>query len=266
MDNIRQTFHQFAKAISKIHLLGAINDEVFLDFPDNLPDSVQKKWREKTKKIIFSDGVSQELDFNDYGFLTSLLNVLNAEDKKSGFQQVILRQDLINYLAHLEALMQDVFRYIFKNRPDLLPEDKEVKWKDISSKTSIDEILEFVIDKHLEKSGYDKLSHQIEKLNNKPFLFSISIKKEKLVKLESLIAVRNLILHNGNKITGDYLKLNPNSESQLNDNLILSREELNEAYLLIESIAYETYASIGLKLHNVEKNVLYDEMSYKPNK
>ena len=266
MENLRQTYYQFNRAISKIHLLGIINDTVFLDFPSNLPKIVQDKWREKTKKIIFTDGKSQGLDFSDYGFLTALLNVLPGENENSNFQQVILGQEFINYLAHLEALMQDVFRHVFKNNPDLLPEDKEIKWKEIVDKKSVEEIHDYVIDKHLEKSGYDKLSHQIEKLNNKPFLFSISIKKEKLIEIENLITIRNLILHNGSKITNDYLKLNPKSKFALNETIILTREEVNNAQLLINKVAYETYASICYKIHGIPKQNSYDEMSFTPDK
>ncbi|WP_153800115.1 hypothetical protein [Foetidibacter luteolus] len=266
MEKLKYILIEFTKAVSKIHLLGTISDEIFANFPANLPQIVKDSWREKTKKIIFAGDPKEtmKLDFKDYGFLGSLIHVLPSEGKETDFQQVILRQDLINYLAHLEAVMQDIQRFIFTNKPELLPEEKEVKWKEISDKKSVTEILDFIINKQLEKSGYDKLTYQIERLNNKPFLFKISIKKKELEKLDLLIAIRNLILHNGNRISNDYLTLNPTSSFKVGEQLVLTRDEINEAHVLIQRVAYESYASVGNILFGIAKETLYNEMSYNP--
>lgn len=263
MEELTQKLREYIKSISKIYLIGEICDNVFEDFPTNLPESVNEKWRKKTKKIIFKDGKAS-LDFDDYGFLGILLNVIPGKEEKSDFQQVILRQDLVNYLAYLEAVMQDLQRCIYKNNPTLLPEEKEIKLKDIVNKSTMDEMLNYLIEKQLEKSGYDKITNQIERLNNKPFLLKISIKKNEINELNTFIAIRNLILHNGSRITNEYLELDKKSKYKIGDVICLERKKINELFLYVEKVAVEIFASICKEFYNIEKQNTYNEMSYTP--
>ena len=265
IEALRNTLIEFTKAVSKIHLIGTISDEIFSDFPKNLPEIIRDKWKEKMKNVIYRRDTNElEFDFNEFGVLGSLIHVLPLEGQTVDFKQIILRQDIINYIAHLEAVMQDIQRFIFINKPELLPDEKQLSYKEIISIKTMPEMLDYMINKQLEKSGYDKLSAQVTRLNNKPYLFKISIKKEELQKIDLLVSIRNLILHNGSKITNEYLVLNPSSTLRFGESLHLTRQEINDAHILIQRIAYETYASVGDSLFGIGKTTLYDEMSYNP--
>ncbi|MUH35384.1 hypothetical protein D9O36_05995 [Zobellia amurskyensis] len=266
---LKNILNGFNSAISKTYLVGTISDQIFEDFPSKLPIEIRDNWREKMKLLLAdvnSPKKSENYNFKDYGFFLSLIHTIPSGGEQSDFEQVILRKDLISYVAYLEALFQDVNRIIYKENPNYISGEKQISWNDILDKENYQEIVDFVIEKQLEKSGYDKLSKQIERLNNEPYLFKILIKKEKIKELELLVATRNLIIHNGNKITAEYLALCDNSTLNIGDKLMLSRDNLNDVHILIQKIAYETYASVGHKLFGIDKIELYNEMNYKPGK
>ncbi len=253
----------FQNATAKSHLIGLVSEDLFNKFPDNLPENIKNNWKNKIGELVNSIGKEQApANFDDYGFLVSLASIMKREDANSDFRNVILQQEIINYLAYFEAFMQDVFRHVYTDNPSLIPEDKELKWKEIVDKKDYSSILNYVINKQLEKSGYDKLSTQITRLNNKPFLFKIKVDKKTLKSLEKLICVRNIIIHNGSKVNAELLELINDSSIKLNDFYQLSRKECNEAYNLVLSIAIEVYASVYFKLYNKEIQTSYEELSY----
>lgn len=264
-EHLRGILNDFNQEVAKNFLLGDISQKLFTSFPDNMPENIKKHWREEIQKLILRSKNPEEYNFKDFGFFLSLIHTIPSNGENADFEQVIFRKDLIYYISHLEGLFQDFYRVIYMEKPELLPEDREIKWKEITSKSNLNSLIECLIEKQLEKSGYDSLSQQILRLNNRPFLFKVELKKNLIEKLEEYVIIRNLIVHNGNKVNGIYLDKVKSPRFTLGEIVKLTRQDIVDIHMMSHVIAYETYAGICHSLFGMDKQSCYNDMSYKKN-
>lgn len=257
---ITEYAYDFWKSISRVQLTGEINDTIIEDFSSNIPEKVRANFQQYTRNLIFKDG--QKDLINESRFMLALvMGMPSNADSEEEFRQVILQQELISYFAHLEAVFQNFQRIIYLSKPEFLPEKKEILWKDIFELKSYDKILDFVINEKLYKSGYLKISDLIIKLNSLPFQLKISVKKQLLKDLEEFTLIRNMIIHNGTKVSKDYEAFT-SGRYKLNDKFILNRDIVNQFFDLIRIVVVETYASILTEFFGITKEDAYNEMSY----
>ncbi|MDO1500090.1 hypothetical protein Q2T40_08090 [Winogradskyella maritima] len=263
-EKLQHLVYDFLQKISKVYLAGEITQPIITDFDSNLPEAIRKNWAVNMKKLIMNHGVFED-DVTDESrlFYSMILGNPKGEDQKEVFEQILLQQEFISYFAHLEAVLQDIQRYMYKQKPELLPEEKEIKWKHILELKDFSKLLEHTIDEKLNKSGYLKISDLIVKLNSEPFLLKISLKKELLNDLEEFILIRNMIIHNGSKITKDLNEF-ASEKYTFGDKFSLDRILLNQLFDLTMIVAVETYASVCSEIYEEDKKEAYNNMSFVP--
>lgn len=267
---LKKAFNDFDANVAKSFLTGLMNEDVFDDFPKNVPKAIRSKWQEE---IGFIDG---KINDNHEGkvdrkfrYVLPLIKVFSAGGFKKGFdfdfQKLHLEQEFIMYFTFLEGLFQDYLRVIYKHEPKYISGEKPVDWKTILNLKNFDNIHEHLIEKELEKSGYQKISDLIRKLNNKPFQFRIRLKTHDIDKLHELILIRNFLIHNNSKVSNDYLEHVKTSNYSLGEEFQLDRNFLYKSYDLISHISFETLSAIAIKLFDKKYESLCEELGHVEN-
>ena len=254
---------EFLQKICKVCVTGEMNQTIINDFNENIPTAVRTNWVSSVQKILTKD----ENDLVDETrFLYSMITASpsNVNDLPV-FKQILFEQEFISYFAHLESIFQEFQRFIYYKKPEYLPQEKEILWKDILELKDFSAILEYTIEQKLNKSGYLKISDLLIKLNSTPFLLKISVKNELQHDLNEFILIRNMIIHNGSKVSEDYEKFTEGKYKK-GSKFILDRIIVNQLFDLIIIVSIETYGSVLEEIYGIEKKEAYDRMSYMPKK
>lgn len=254
---------EFLQKICNVCVTGEMNQIIINDFNKNIPDTVRSNWNSSLKKLL----TGNEVDLIDekrflYSFITA--NPSNNDDLHI-FKQILFEQEFISYFAHIESIFQEFQRFIYYKKPEYLPQEKEILLKDILDLKNFNAILEHSIEQKLNKSGYLKISDLIIKLNSKPFLLKISVKNELQHDLNEFILIRNMVIHNGGKVSEDYENFT-DGKYKKGSKFILSKIIVNQLFDLIIILSVETFASILKEIYNIEKKEAYNRMSYNPKK
>ena len=193
------------------------------------------------------------------------MTVFKKRSTKADFQQDIYKQAFVNYFAHIEAYFQDVWRIIYRQNPHNLSSDLEYKLDEILKWSSYEELVTYIIDKKLSKSGYDKISDQLKRLNRPPFKFCLKLSDSLFKSWDRRTIIRNLILHNGSKVNSEYIEIS-DSEDKPGDLLELSFDEMEEIFLATMSLGHVIFLKVSSKLFkNAGDNLIFKTLDLKDN-
>lgn len=240
-DNVGNMNFNNYKALTSDILSGILKSKLLLDFslktfdsfPNNLHQSVRHsmdksfnhslKEREaylKGEYIETRDKVILEGD----RLLFPFIDLLKLEGKKSKnnftfvgdnpmlvnelkFHQQILEQNLVYFVGIIEGYIYDSVRVLYSCKPNFLGEHNlSLGFSEIIKYNNIDDIktkmVEMAVGRKWSEGGF---SNRIEKLRKK-FGILLDFKKELQNLLDEANLLRNCILHNGSKVSTDYLK------------------------------------------------------------
>lgn len=272
-NRINDFFNLYSSELAKIRLIGLNNSYLYQNFPESIPQELKRIWSEGFDSVLRRiESGQNEIDIPNTipspksAFFQPFQTLFRRGGDKLESQQLIQiahQQELIMYLAYIEAFFQDYRRILFKIDPLLLSnKDKTCTWEEIIAKKSIEEIHEFIIEKSLEKSGYDKLDELIEKLNNKPYVIKIRIKSEYLAFLGKLICIRNMIIHNNAKVTKEFKKLHPVSKLKIGDIFSIDFDFLFIVYNFLIWVVFESFAALKVKYYKCDYSKVCAEFNF----
>lgn len=131
------------------------------------------------------------------------MNVIKGFD----FQPVILEQSLVYMVGIIESYICDSARIIYSNMPKYLnAHDLSLIFSELTEFDSLDAMKEVMLQKAMGRTwSQGSFSNRIDKLRKK---FSIILNFKAYLKelLDEANLLRNCILHNGSKVSEDYLK------------------------------------------------------------
>lgn len=272
-NQINEFFDLYSSELAKIRLIGLNNYHLNKDFPESIPVELREIWKEGFKLVMDRFETSNEeskipntIPSEKSAFIQPLSKLYkrgNDALEKQQLLQISFQQEFIMYLAYIEAYFQDYRRILYKIDPLLLSnKDKTCTWEEIIENKTIEGIQELLIEKSLEKSGYDKLDVLIEKLNNKPFLMKIRIQRKYIEYLAELIIIRNMIIHNNAKVTNEYLKIHPKSRLKFGDTYQLDFELMFIVYNFLTWITFESFAALKAKYFDHQYDQLCQEYGF----
>jgi hypothetical protein len=110
----------------------------------------------------------------------------------------------IHIIASFEFFMYDLLVELFKNHPNSLPKEKQVKIEEIQNFDNIQSLNEYIIDSIAIEKSYD-LEVWAKTLEN---CFGIVPFENEMVKktIQGLNLYRNMILHSGGKMNSKFVK------------------------------------------------------------
>lgn len=267
---LKNQFTDFDNNLAQTFLTGVMNEDIFEDFPSNVPKMIEAQWKDEIEYL--ADGIRENkrgTTDRNFRYIRPLIKVFGDANFQDGynfdFQKLHLKQEYITYFTFLEGIFQDYLRVIFKQKPEFISGEKPVEWQTILDLKNFDNIHDYLIEKELEKSGYQKVSDLIKKLNNKPYVFKIRLKSDEIDKLHELILVRNFLIHNNSKVSKDYLAFVETSDYSLGEEFKLDRNFLYKSYDLISHVSFESLSAIAIKLFDKEYGDLCKEFQHVEN-
>lgn len=275
-EELTALFNHYAAEIAKIRLIGLNNYHLYLDFPKNITAELKEIWKKGFETILSKfnaddkeSTVITSIPANIGAFIQPFLVFHRRgglELESLHFLQLALQQEFIMYLAYLEAFFQDYRKHLYKIDPKLLSnKDRTITWEEITEKKSLEEIHELLVEKCLEKSGYDKINEVIEKLNNKPIQLKIKLEKEQINYLNEMVLIRNMIVHNNSKVSNDYKKLRKDSPFKVGDEYLLNFEQLYVTYNFLQWVIFESFVAFKIKYFGGEYSNICDQFGYVKN-
>lgn len=125
-----------------------------------------------------------------------------AEDKQESlperfesYQTQVAHAAFLLGFSYIEAFLADVTKEAFRRRPEVLPKDKEMKFHELLSCVSRDEIIEKMIEKEtfsLFYGSFEKIGEYLKDKLNLPW--------SKNPKILEAPLIRNCIIHNGSVV------------------------------------------------------------------
>ena len=239
-DQYRASYHGFLASLAQARLITKVGQLVFDEFPRKLPqdvrDSLQSGLRqisqlihcategipESSASAIESSSSSPDNTADPKSIVFSTLEVMiyelklasssrtRSSRKKSlinlpAVSRLASSQELVMIMAHLDAFTGQSIRAICNQRPEVLKTSQQLTWSDVIGCKTWDGILTHLVEQFVYATGWKSFNECLELLSKR---FGITIKlsaRERKV-LTRAELIRHLLVHNGGRISGEYVK------------------------------------------------------------
>lgn len=162
------------------------------------------------------------------------LGDVNLASYESYRVQVAHSAFLLGY-SYCEAYLADLARAIYRNRPKMLPGERQLKYAEIVACVSLTEILDLMIEREVRDVFYKSMTDVGVYFRTK---FSLPWKDPE-GRVERASLVRNCIIHN-NSIVDE--RLAARSDLQRGDRIALRPEDVHEFGLAARSLTRDLFA------------------------
>lgn len=195
-------------------------------------------------------------------FVVATLNVLGIRQrlgwkgKPPRFDQLVLQQELVMLVAHLEAFLSDTLRVILLVNPDLMKKNLTIEWEQLRSFDDVNDAHAFFVERAVRDFSSKSLAKQLEYLRDLGLGMRIGVGE--LHDIQGAAEARNSIVHYAGWIPKEqFRKRVPVSRlrgRQGTGPLIqMTRDYVHEISELAESLAYKTFQSVMSKIfHKTE--------------
>lgn len=164
-------------------------------------------------------------DFKDF------FNILNDVSTKTS---ILYKSSLMSLVVYFESMFTEIFKYLFNKNPECIVEKKSLTFMEIRKIGSIEQAINYIIEKELETMMYKGFENWCDYLKSKTKLSMAYLDNSKDEVVE-IIARRNLFVHNQGKVNSIYLaKVSDRYSNELDKELKVNKEYINKS---IDSIA-----------------------------
>lgn len=231
-EHYKDLTYDFITKIYKMKIQFEFSIKTFQGFPNNLSTQVKSGWEQameynirefgafiskskiepRTEEMVQANRIAtpymilQKIYRDNTNEIITTVNGHPIKVAKIDFEQLILEQQLTYFVGLIEGFLIESIQILFENKPDFLSDhDLELKFKEINALENFENIQKKMIEMAVGRSwSAGNFSNKIEKLRTK---FGITLKFKKQLKdiLDEANLLRNCILHNGSKVSSDYL-------------------------------------------------------------
>lgn len=190
-------------------------------------------------------------DPDDYGKMVTAtidmlrpLNELGVLIQDIDFTNLSNGQQLITIFAFLESFISDSIRSICKQTPDILRRKKLIEWETIVSAGNYEDLISHLADKLAFESGHS-VTEKIATLK-KEFVLDIKVPDEINSILEQGELLRNLVAHNGGRVSIEY-KRKSNTNLRLGESVFIADDFVEKVFNGAFYLAKEVFGSVAKK-------------------
>lgn len=190
----------------------AINILNKLDFPYDIERIIKGRKNEKVHVKIDKDVVKP--------FLDSQIDVFKESP-------ILLRQMCLIFLVScFDLYFCDIItEYYKKDLRRLKFDSKNISYKDLLEFNSMNEIQEYLIEKECINTNYLNYTKKIKYIRD---IFGITISDEEanISEINTIIKIRNIIIHNNGIVNATFKKEIPESKYKIGEEIIISEDDL----------------------------------------
>lgn len=246
--------------------------KTFESFPNNINSKVKSAWENsieynikefaafisksniepRTEEIIEANKIStpymilQRMHKDNSNDIITTVNGNPIKVTKIDFEQLILEQQLIYFVGLIEGYLIESIQVIYSNKTDLLSDhDLELNFKELNDLENFDNIQKKMIEMAIGRSwSIGSFSTRMERLRSK-FGITLKFKKELKELFDEANLLRNCILHNGSKVSSDYMsQFGTKRKINKNDNIHFSVYFLDALYYLSLDFVKELFIEV----------------------
>jgi hypothetical protein len=269
-------------SVNQNKILNFYGREIFKEFPKGLPENIKCQWDGNRKFLlkVFNkilpdvenktiNETSEDLEFqsadinpgnpailmNQIAIYRCMIELNMNKGENIDFERLFFSQELVMMLAHLEAFLSDSLRVICRVKPEILKSSKKIDRSKIIDFGNWDEIMEFLIEDYVYDFGWETFKNKIKFLNDNIGL-SIEISDTEISIFEDAENIRNIIVHNGGRISQEYINRTKKYDMNVGDLIPITSEFIEEVANEILLLGWEIFALISKKFFNIDDSKL----------
>jgi hypothetical protein len=263
---------------------------VLYDYPDSLPNGLLKeldikrkevaKWLEEWKS--HKDGATLTLsdskipqkehpnleDVNIDLLVPDLMLTIASFHRKKikdenimSFKNVMYSQQLIMTFAYLDAFMAESLRIICMICPHVLKSNKKIEWETILNLGNWERIEEHFRESYVFSFGWESVTTRIIKMQNDLGL-ELSIPNEILSKLDESELMRNIVVHNGGRVSAEFLKRTGRTDVIVGQQIPISHDFVDSTTYAACSVIKVLFADVSKKYFKKDDKELSDVIDH----
>lgn len=208
----------------------------------------KKLYLEEFKDILTFENKMMGLKLDKTTF--KVFNTISKSNLKSIHKKCILNMAHIYLITLFEAFNKDFFQELLSRKPEIMISDKKIGYDEILRYNSLDEMHEFMASKKIDEISYMNIDEFASEFINKNFKIDLSKKFKKWDDIREKYYRRNIIIHNGGRISEIYAqKLNRSLEDvgiTLNNDINYIKDCFEDVHGYISFITQEIFAKFKL--------------------
>jgi hypothetical protein len=251
--------------LQEIQIVAAVAGSVLSDFPNNLPDTMRSQLLRTMEEFAEScrrtfetrathTGASKtgrvDVHIDDDSIASPVLAMYFANHArgslKPDFSTILFVQCLVTALAQVDGFLNDCVRAACRQDSRLLRRNKQLRWEEIIEAGSWENLLEQMIDNLSFEFGWKDIAGRIQFLDRE-FGLSIEVDDKSIGTLDAAYQVRNVMVHNGGRVSAEYLRRTRRRDVTVGEALILTEAFTREAVLASEVMCVHAFLATAIK-------------------
>jgi len=271
-DDYRRTYYTYMFSVAQVKLLTIVAEKVLKTFPEGLPPHLRDPFVKDMKMAVETLGKEMEVarregaprsielphESDIFGATFEMINVgyfLHGSMAHPDFERSLLYQWLVMVFAHLDAFIADTVRAICQVRPEVLKSDRKMSWEAILDYGEWEELLNQMVERYVLEIGWPPIRKRIEFLI-KEFGLEIDFPSPYINVIEQAENDRHVVLHNGARISQEYIDRTQRRDVRVGDLIPLNREYLEKIHLHSSALASAVMRSVAKKFFEVQDSDL----------
>jgi hypothetical protein len=253
----RRRYLDFAAALQSSRLMALAGEAALRDFPKRLPATTRKRITAHIRRfatalqIATADG-PKTIHVQEGGPLadaTLQLFVAQALSGKKlselGFADRLRAQQLVMSLAHLDGFLADSVRLICVVEPNTLRRSKTLSWEHIIGSGSWEALMTLLVEDQAYEFGWRSIREKVKWLEKEHGL-QLRIPDEDLAIVDDLEQVRHLIIHNGGRVSAEFVR-RTQTKRRIGARVPVTSRQLSRGIVALGMIGSDVFVAVAEK-------------------
>ncbi|GMU00997.1 hypothetical protein KH5H1_51170 [Corallococcus caeni] len=270
--NYKNAYLTFALSIQQTRVVSMAAGGALESFPKNLPRAhkdyvvdASAKMSEKLKPVMKGvSGSSFEMEFDlDDGnpYLLPLVGILFTHVAGLGgspnvdYGGLLKAQEVVMLFAHLEAFLADSIRVICLKEPRVLKKNKKMQWDTILECGSWEGVIDKMVDEYVFEAGWGSIKDKIRNMRS-AYGLEIGVSDTVLNALDAAEQLRNVLVHNGGRVSREYLERTGRNDVRVGDMVPLDGSYIEKLSATVTVLGGDVFSAIAVKFFGARPDEL----------
>jgi hypothetical protein len=267
LSEYKQAYFDLEVALNQTVVISMAAREALRDFPDRLPEDARAAFSEAIKflqaslrntegeDLLATSPSTHSLSHPITGpaLLLLLMNSLRGSTVKNlNFSALLAGQELVMILAHFEAFLAETIRAMCSSRPELLRRRKEITWDKVMQCGDWNTLTNHLISEYSLEFGWKSLPDKLRLLRDEHGI-AYELPSTDLTLLEDAEQLRHIIIHNGGRVSAEYLRRTARRDVPIGQVLEIDEDLPAAVGIAAELLSAEIFRSVASKFFSASE-------------
>jgi hypothetical protein len=270
----KQMYRDVLAGIQQAHIVAIVSKPTLIDFPTGLPAATREDLANFLQPLaagimeIASAATAQEntaknrtltVPIGDDPLVLSLVRLIlsSVPDVKPlkdiSFERLLFSQVLISTIAHLESFLAGSVMAACHAEPRLLCRNKTLTWKSIIEAGSWEDVIDLLVEEYTYEFGLKPLSGRLKCLGDDLGLSLSPLGTKDLPRLEEACEVRHIIVHNGGRVSRQFLIRTGRTDLDLGEPFEVTEKYSQQIGNAAERLCAAVFVDIAIKFFHASQ-------------